>query len=349
MKNSFSAAAVAEALGVSINTVYRAINHSGLVKSTTQQRILDYIRENYPDRPTETNHNDTRTITVLTQIKPKYYWQESIDEMRAALEEYPSGALRLRTIFYAGVRNENALCDALSQLSPETTDALIVVPVGSGKGSSIIKQLAEQIPVLALCDYGDYGSHCLGVHGDGRAEGEEAANMVALSSAKTKRVLILRSMHDSKLVDDRISGFRDCLANRPGCSVADELDLSDIVNGDYNYHSTLPAMIARQIADYFADHPGDDINCFYISDGLIAPVCSAQIKLGRPDIRCFGHEHNDIVQRFFESGIKGGSVRSDIRAQSRLAIRIIADKLLYGRDPENQVSITPFESCLIDN
>lgn len=35
MKNSFSAAAVAEALGVSINTVYRAINHSGLVKSTT--------------------------------------------------------------------------------------------------------------------------------------------------------------------------------------------------------------------------------------------------------------------------------------------------------------------------
>lgn len=349
MKNSFSAAAVAEALGVSINTVYRAINHSGLVKSTTQQRILDYIRENYPNRPAESGRTDTRTVTVLTQIKPKYYWQESIDEMRAALEEYPSGALRLRTIFYAGVRNEDALCDALSQLTPENTDALIVVPVDSSRGNSIIRQLAAQIPVLALCDYGDYGDDCLGVHGDGYAEGEEAANMVALSSAKTKRVLILRSMHDSRLVDDRIAGFRARLQNSPGCSVAGELDLSDIVNGDYNYHSTLPAMIARQIADYFSDHPCEEINCFYISDGLIAPVCSAQIKLGRPDIRCFGHEHNDIVQRFFESGIKGGSVRSDIRAQSRLAIRIIADKLLYDRNPENQVCITPFESCLIDN
>ena len=348
MKNSFSASAVAEALGVSINTVYRAINHSGLVKSTTQQRILDYIREHYPEHRIGAHHTGTRTITVMTQIKPKYYWQTSIDEMRAVLEDYPSGALRLRTVFYSGVRNENALCDALSQLNARTTDALIVVPVRSEKARRIIEQLSTEIPVLIFCDYGDYGDHCLSVHGNGWQEGEEAANMVTLSSLKAKNVLILRSMHDSNLINDRIAGFRARLEDCPGCSIAGELDLSDVVNGDYNYHSTLPAMIARQISDYFAANPQADINCLYIPDGLIAPVCSAQIKLGRPDLRCFGHEFNDTVQRFFESGIKGGSVRSDVCAQSRLALRLLAEKLLYDQEPEEREFITPFDSYLIE-
>lgn len=344
----YSATTVAAALGVSVNTVYRAVNHSGLVKTATQRRVLDYIRQHYPEKLMEQNTAAAKTITVITQCKPEYYWHTSINEMRQVLNSYPPGTLRLRTIFYSGLRNEDDMHDALSHIAESNTDALIVVPVCNAAGRSAISRLAHEMPVLIFNEYGDFGP-CFSAHGDGLQEGEEAANMVLLSSPAQKRVLILRSVNLSQRVDDRIKGFRRQLAASPACTVVGELDISDMTTGDYIYNTTMPAGLARLLSDYMAQHPGDDLNAIYIPDGLIAPLCAALVKLGRTDIRCYGHECNDNVRRFFSEKIRGGYVRSDIRAQSRVALRTVADCLLYHTSPEVEEFITPFDSCLIDD
>lgn len=213
MAKRFSAISVAAALGVSVNTVYRAINHTGQVKSATQRRILAYIQENYPDLPAESTDSNAKIIAVISQTKPEYYWQASIEEMRQALEVYPAGSLHLRSIFYTGLRNEPDLLDAIAHLDTASTDALIVTPVCSERSYRAIARLAEQIPVVVFNEYGNFGSSFL-AHGDGRAEGTEAAELVALSRAVDKRVLILRSIWGSHLIEERIAGFRTRLAQR---------------------------------------------------------------------------------------------------------------------------------------
>lgn len=80
---------------------------------------------------------------------------------------------------------------------------------------------------------------------------------------------------------------------------------------------------------------------------MLAQVCAAQVKLRQGNIYCFGHEINDTAQRFFDSGIRGGYVSSNIHFQSHTAIRLIAEKLLYDQEPQKRKFITPFTSALI--
>lgn len=349
MPKPFSAAEVAQALGISERTVYRAIKHSGLVKPSTQQKILDYIHRHYPDQEIESSPSRAKIITVVSQSKPKYFWQTMIDVMHQTLSDYPTELIRLRTVYFSGPRNEAELCSILAQISPNNTDALIVVPIDTPKCRQRIAELSAKIPVVIFDDYCDCGSDCFAVHGDGQTEGAEAADIVSLSTLSEKNILILHSLSFSCHYADRITGFRQRIAQYPSCRVIDELHLDQFVDEGYNYNTALPSMIARKLSNYFTAHPDSDINCLYVPDGIIAQLCAAQVKLKRTDIYCFGHEFNDSAQRFFDGGMHGGYVRGDIQFQSRTAIRLLADKLLYNREPEQTKYITPFSSALIEN
>lgn len=343
---------IASELGVSINTVYRAINYTGLVKSKTQQRILDYIAEHnpelFPELFKDKNETGTKVITIMMQVKPKYYWQTSLDAMRAAVQKYPYGSIRLRTIFYSGIRNQSDLTKALTYFKESKTDALIAVPIYSDYCRYELAEIAKEIPVVIFNEYGDFGDYLFAAHGDGYEEGCEAANIVNQSSIPNKNILVLNSVQMSNLNDQRIKGFRDTIAQTQTCKIVGEIDISEYICSEYNYNTTMAAVIARLVSSFIASNPKIDLNVIYIPDGLVAPVCAAVLKIGRTDIRCFGHEFSDNAQRFFESSIKGGYVKSDIYTQSYHTIELLSDYLLYNKKVDKREYITSFDSCLID-
>lgn len=353
-KNEFSVAKVAAELGLSKKTVYRAIHRSGMVKSSTQEYILDYINTHYPDMTPAQTATQTKIITVVIPRKPNYFWQPIINEMQEALSAYPQDAIRLRTICFSGVRNDTELLTILSQITPENTDALIVVPVNSENCLPPLREMSKHFPVVIFDDYFDCDSETgeddfYYVHGNGRLEGEEMANLVAMSSLKEKNILILLLPFFSCHTKERIKGFCARIAQHDSCRVVKTLDLSHLLQEFYNSHTTLPAQLSRELAKYFASHPEDNVNCLYVPDGMLSQVCSAHIKLRLGEIQCFGHEINETAQRFFDGGIRGGYVTKDIHFQSQTAIQLVAEKLLYNRAPAKRKYITPFTSALIND
>lgn len=339
---------IAAELGVSVNTVYRTINYTGLVKSDTQKRILEYISKHNPELFKDKIEANTKIITTMMQIKPEYYWQASLDAMRTAISEYPYGSIRMRTIFYSGIRNQFDLKNAFTHFKDFKTDALIVVPICSEYCSGEISQIAQELPVVIFNEYGDFGNCYFSAHGDGYEEGCEAANIVRQSSLSFKNILVLRSVQLSNLIDERIKGFSETIHQNKDCSIVGEIDISEYICSEYNYNTTMAAVIARLVSNFISNNPGLNLNVIYIPDGLVAPVCAAVLKIGRTDIRCFGHEFSDNAQRFFESSIRGGYVKSDIYTQSYRTVKMLADKLLYNKEVDKKEYITSFESCLID-
>lgn len=213
MKTDFSVAKIASELGVSKKTVYRAMHRSGMVKPSTQQYILDYIHANYPDITPAQAEMHTKIITVVVQRKPQFFWQPIINEMQSALSAYPEDSIRLRTVCFAGMPNDAELRTILSEITPENTDGLIVVPVNARECLHTLREMAAQFPVVLLDDYFDCDGtpseaddNFFYVHGNGVLEGAEIADLVAMSGLKEKNILILHFSQLSCHSKDRIRG-----------------------------------------------------------------------------------------------------------------------------------------------
>lgn len=199
MKTKFSVPKVAAEPGVSpkpsiapsIATAWSSLPH--------KKYILDYIHANYPEiaAPAQTEIH-AKIITVVVQKKPKFFWQPTINEMQNAISAYPQDSICPRTVCFSGTRNDTKLRTILSQIPPKNTDGLIVVPINSKSYLQTMRKTADQFPVVILDDYFDYDDQISAysdnffyVHGDGKPEGAEVADLVAMSAPKEKNILIL--------------------------------------------------------------------------------------------------------------------------------------------------------------
>lgn len=130
---------IAQDLGMSRSSVYRAIKHMKPMSAETRKRVIEYIKANYPEKLTQLNsfseNRGGKHIAVIMPYKPEYFWKEASDGMEAARESFGDECpAELKFIFYAGTISENELIsilDSIEVTQPTRSASFRSIPKGS--------------------------------------------------------------------------------------------------------------------------------------------------------------------------------------------------------------------------
>ncbi|HUX38923.1 MAG TPA: LacI family DNA-binding transcriptional regulator [Rectinemataceae bacterium] len=80
---------IADALGLSLITVQRALNNSGYVSAELRERIADYVREVHyvPHKASQVlKRNRTRRLALFSSTEPAYFWEDIRSGVETAAE-----------------------------------------------------------------------------------------------------------------------------------------------------------------------------------------------------------------------------------------------------------------------
>ena len=347
---------VSKGLGVSRSTVCRAIRHSRSINYDTQRRVLEYIKQHFPEKLAEGNMNDRskssadKIITVVMPYKPKYFWDIAWNGISDAVNQTETGHIELKSYYYSGTRSEDELLSILSDIDTDATDALALVPVSSERTAEQIRRISSRIPVAVFNERCDGCGSYICVVSDGYKEGAELAKTLDRDVIGDAGLLVLSmACLDSRIMKDRISGFKDTMEAEGIKRHVRNLEIIMSSSSNrllYQYNTLFPALLARQLAECIeiSSEKGIPIREIYMPDGIMLPLYMALRKIKRLDIKVYGHEINKDAPDFFESGtMKGAYVCQDVYTQGYTAIKSLAAKLFSDEKLYDDDYITGFE------
>ena len=338
---------IAQDLGMSRSSVYRAIKHMKPMSAETRRRVIEYIKINYPEKLTQLNsfaeNRGGKHIAVIMPYKPEYFWKEAADGMEVARESFGDECpVELKFIFYAGTISETELISILDSIEVSTADALCVVPVDTEKVAEKINDISRRIPVAVFNEVCRGAVAFLNVVSNGYAEGHAIGKMVTdQCPAGTHVIRISTDGYTSNVFDDRMRGFVDAVKDG---YIVDEVSLDCSEN--YYYHTILPSLMARKVNECInrIEAKGGRVSATYVTNGALLPLFIALRKLDRQDISVFGHEINESALEFYKSGMRGGYVKQDIYMQGYSVINGLIRKLFYDKDVYPEIYNTAFDS-----
>ncbi|MBE6636633.1 MAG: hypothetical protein E7618_02380 [Ruminococcaceae bacterium] len=345
---------IAAELGTSRSSVYRAMKYMQPMSADTRKRIIDYVKTNYPDKLAQLNasHNGIarKQIAIIMPYKPKYFWEEAVRGMEAAKIAFKTSPVELKYIFYSGALSEEELISILGSLEVNTADALCIVPVNSEKVAERINEIAGKIPVAIFNEMCDGASTFLNVISDGYAEGQAIGAMVKNHCPPDSHVVMISTeTYRSNIFADRIRGFYEVFHATSPSPIIDEINIE--YNDRYNYHTILPAMMARKVFECFEaiERKGGRVHATYVTNGALLPLFIALRKLDRRDVFVFGHELNAKALEFFKTDMQGGYVRQDIYMQGYAVVEGLIQKLFFDRRIYPDIYHTQFDiGCYIN-
>lgn len=338
---------IAQDLGMSRSSVYRAIKHMKPMSAETRKRVIEYIKANYPEKLTQLNsfseNRGGKHIAVIMPYKPEYFWKEASDGMEAARESFGDECpAELKFIFYAGTISENELISILDSIEVSTADALCVVPVDTERVAEKINDISRRIPVAIFNEVCRGAVAFLNVVSNGYAEGRAVGKMVTEQCPAGSHIIrISTDDYTSDVFNGRMRGFGDAVREN---YFIDEVSLDCSEN--YYYHTILPSLMARKVNEKInrIESAGGSVSATYVTNGALLPLFIALRKLDRQDISVFGHEINESALEFYKNGMRGGYVKQDIYMQGYSVINGLIRKLFYDKDVYPEIYNTAFDS-----
>lgn len=343
---------IAEALGISRSSVYRAIKHTKPMSADMRKTIIDYINNHYPEKLTRFNalneNIKSKHIVIIMPYKPEYFWKEAASGIDAAKECFDECNVELQYIFYSGKMSEEELITILDSIEVKTADALCVVPVDSEKIAKKINEISEKIPVAVFNESCHGATAFLNVISNGYEEGKAVGQMIKSACQNGSHIImLLTENYPGNVIIDRMRGFTDTLVGTDENKTNYFIDkVYTECNDIYNYHTILPALMARKINECIekVEANGGNVCAVYIPNGMLASLLIALRKLNRYDIFALGHEINNNALELFKSCMHGGYVRQDIYTQGYIAVTGLIKKLFFDETAYPKVYITQFES-----
>lgn len=327
----------AQALGLSKSTVYKALSRDKLVSYRTRTLVLDYVSEHYPEQLAarmSPKEQGNKVIAVIMPYKPSYFWDIAAKGIADAahLDYRRSTRLTLKYIFYSSNFSENELLSMLDEVENDLPDALAIVPINTPLVAERLNAIVKKIPVVLFCDFCDGCGGLVTVMPDAYNEGLTIGQMMAGSVRENGKILFLKPGINSKISDERILGaMRGVEAAGKNIKISVEdimIDSESSLDEKYVYNTIYPSILARTIDRHIREK--SDVEAVYVPNGFLYPLFQALKKLGRTDMRTFGHESNSKIRAFYDSGLRGGYVCQNIYAEAMITIDILAGILLDG-------------------
>lgn len=347
-KKPYTSQQIADMLGISRGTVYRALNNTGRISEETKNKVLALAKEvDYkPNRLARALVlNQTVRMVVIIPRYPEYFFRQIEAGMAAAAqrikEEWGSEVelLCYRTGFANDGLKQIEILEKLNSLPNDkrNCDGIIIVPGATNILKPAIDAAAEAGMPVVLTGSDVPGSERICYIGENSlSAGRTAGELMCKFSKGAGSIAVLQGYSSAAHLNDREKGF------------------SQIIERDYPYGKLLSPI------SYFEDpakaynitkrliHDYKDLKGIFItSPSGLAPAAKAVYESGKSGkINVIGFEHNPEIENLLQNGSVTAAISTRSEAQGRCAVKVLAKYLIEGEKPSSDVLHTRFNILL---
>jgi len=323
---------IADALGVSIGTVHRALHDHPGVSPMTKTRVLQMAknlgyRPNLAARYLSSRKN--LRVSVITLQGTTSFW----DEVRAGIGEAARATLienvelDFRTYPRLGVGDEEAFEAALDA----KVDGIIVFPSRPQNLRAWIRRASRlQIPVICVVTDAPNTSRLAVISIDTLASGSLVADLMGrFLKGKGKLAVTLSDLAITEHAEKCAAFEKTVRSLYPGMHILEAIEDHDVESEAYEKSRKL-----------FAAHP--DLAGIYITTEASMPVIKAARDVNVLDkLTIITTDLFPAVVEELRSGSVAATIYQRPRTQGRMAFRVLREFLTEGQCPSFQVTVAP--------
>lgn len=332
---------IADLCGVSRGTVDRVLNNRGNVKSEKKQLILKVAKEmNYSPNPAGKALAARKLKPTVAVIMPSLgigFFDAVLEAMKKAEASYYLYGLQVEWHITQSYDVE-VQCRQLAELNERVT-AVILMPINHERIGIEIKRLTDAgVFVLTLNNDIENSTRACYVGTDYFNGGLTAGALLQMLNRHELNIGITLGSLQILGHAQRLAGFRQSIADNAQAKIlAVTEDQDDEI---LSYEKNL-AMLRQ--------HP--EINAlFAASSGGIYGACRAVITCGREkDISVIAFDTLPTTIEMMERGLIQATIYQHPRRQGQIAMQIIFDYLVNGKEPEKELNLLTNEIRIKEN
>ena len=320
MTEKITMKAIAEACGVSIGTVDRALNDRGRINPETREKILQTARQMGYSRnllASALRRRHKVRVLVLSPREPSFFFCHVEAGIRKAMEDMADYGVELVQLHTELLDTAQQL-EALAAVDKGRIDGLVLTAASDALAQRINEFADAGIPVVTFnSDAAQSRRHCF-VGEDPYQAGRQCGNFMGsfLGGQGTVAALISESTPGSRA--DRLRGFSDVLREKyPHIRLLDPCTCGE-----------LEADASSQIAAVLRDHGH--------IDGIFASSASSTVGVGRffrdnpqiPQPVLMGYDVTEETAQFLKDGIFTLVLEQNPKMQSYHAVNLMCRHLL---------------------
>lgn len=327
MRKRYTSQDIADRLGISRGTVYRALNDKGRISEETRKKVLKVAEElGYkPNRLAQSlvMRKET-TIAAILPTVPEYFFGKIEEGVKNAEERLRDYGVSVKYYHTNAVNDEYAQIEIFENIINKNFGGILVIPANPVLlGPQIDLAISKGIPVVTLNnDAPDSGRLCF-VGEDSVRAGRVAAGLMVEFIGGEGSVAILSGFSTATGMSGRIEGFTSVIKSNP------KINLLDIC--EYSENEAEAYQIAKRLIKEQKDLKG----IFLTTTTGLEPVAQATIDSGMAGkIKLIGFDTNEQIERLMRENVIHATIHQDPYAQGYYSLRILAQHILNNGSHE---------------
>lgn len=330
---------IADMAGVHKSTVDKVIHDRPGVSEAKREEIRRLLDEyGYEANPVAKALNyqkkNISVAVVIPQIDALPYLKNGIEVVRPDLKGFNIN-IDYHTL---PIHEPQQMADCLRQLRDAKTGGILLVPIEAPEVAEAMKEVHEAgIPLITMnTDIPDAQRLCF-VGQDMKQAGRTAARMMQLLLPQGGRCAVISSdLMRAHL--DREEAFRSYLAPESALWPVDAPLL--IHESPENAYRAAETILRRT--------PAPD--ALYVTCGCVSSVCEAVRDAGYAGkLRIITFERYPEIKELVHSGVISCTIGIHLAGQGRLAMRLLFEHLVYGKEPKQKQFFLKNEILLDEN
>ncbi|MEA4824773.1 MAG: LacI family DNA-binding transcriptional regulator [Clostridiaceae bacterium] len=257
---------IANELGISVGTVYRALHNTGRINADTKQRVLDTAEKmGFQANPAaQSLRRNPIYIGVILCCPVKQYLDEIKRGMDAVFDQLRPYHVYsdIRTLYGENAETNSYEINAmLDEFVEKSVKGVVLFLSGDNRGyRSTIERLEQKgIPVATVANDIEGSRRVISVSADGQCAGQLAAEILYLC-CPNKRVAILTGSNDTAIHKENLIGFMKYTDGHPFSAI------------DVYEHKDQPDLVVHQINEILKAE--DPYRGLYITSA--SSICACQ-------------------------------------------------------------------------
>jgi LacI family transcriptional regulator len=337
-RKTVTAQDIADKLGVSLLSVYRALNKSGGVSEKTSRRILGTAREmGYtPNRAARHLSKKTKCTIGISYYLPPWFARQILDGCEQAFSEMKSYGLSM--LVRGESQSYKAQITQIRELSKKC-NALAISVFEPPYFEELIDELTDAGIPVATFNVDVPTSKRLFYIGPNYLESGQLCGelMAKLVRWKPGKVAVITKKQSISILEQRIMGFRNVIARESGVEILGPYKVTESADED-----------EAQIAAIIRKNPG--LVGIYVANQSLAAAGKA---LKRTDTAgstvLIGHDMNDAHAAMLKENTLTAVVCQEPYYQGYYPVKILLDYVIDGIMPATSEVFTRLEVVMREN
>lgn len=332
---------IADLCGVSRGTVDRVLNNRGNVKSEKKELILKVAKEmNYVPNPAGkalAARKQKPTVAVVMPALGIGFFDSVLEAMRKAELAYSMYGLQVEW-YITQSYDVDVQCQQLAALDSKV-NAVILMPINDERTNKEIKRLTDAgVFVLTINNDIENSTRSCYVGTDYFNGGLTAGALLQMLNKHELNIGITLGSLQILGHTQRLAGFKQSIADNPNAKI---ISITEDQDDEFISYSQNLSMLQQ--------HP--EINSlFAATSGGIYGACRAIMSCGREkDISVISFDTLPTTVEMMEKGLIQATIYQHPRRQGQIAMQIVFDYLVNGKEPEKELYLLTNEIRIKEN